>query len=284
MGRTGNTGGDIRHPEIRAGQGDTVTEGTIGSIVHVFEPTPDKFTQAMVGSKWWWAFMMDLHFIGLALLIGTVGILDLRIMGFVKQMPVAPLHQFVPWAMAGLAFNVVTGMLAFIGMPVYYTYDAAFWLKLVALMLLGLNVAAFYLTGTFDSVEHLGAGEDAPVSAKFIAGSSLLLWFAVIILAATSRCCKTASRTAPTDRRTAGQRQLTSADATLQIQKHADLMPALRRYWGYDSFRPLQEKSFQSLLEGHDTCVVMPTGGGKSLCYQLPAAMLPQQTVLVVHR
>jgi hypothetical protein len=182
MGRTGNTGGDIRHPEIRAGQGDTITEGPIGSIVRVFEPTPDKFTQAMVGSKWWWAFMMDLHFIGLAMLIGTVGILDLRIMGFVKQMPVAPLHQFVPWAMAGLAFNVATGMLAFIGMPAYYTYDAAFWLKLVALMLLGLNVAAFYLTSTFDSVEHLGAGEDAPVFAKFIAGSSLLLWFAVIIL------------------------------------------------------------------------------------------------------
>jgi len=59
-------------------------------------------------------------------------------------------------------------------------------------------------------------------------------------------------------------------------------MPALRRYWGYDSFRPLQEKIVQSLLEGHDACVVMPTGGGKSLCYQLPAAMLPQQTVLVV--
>jgi uncharacterized membrane protein len=182
MGRTSNTGGDIRHPEIRDSQGDTVTEGTIGSIVHVFEPTPDKFTDAMVGSKWWWAFMMDLHFIGLALLIGTVGILDLRIMGFAKQMPVAPLHQFIPWAMAGLAFNVATGMLAFIGMPVYYTYDAAFWLKLVALMLLGLNVAAFYLTGTFDRIEHLGAGEDAPAFAKFIAGSSLFLWFAVIIL------------------------------------------------------------------------------------------------------
>ena len=69
---------------------------------------------------------------------------------------------------------------------------------------------------------------------------------------------------------------------TACVNVEMDLLPALRRYWGYDSFRPLQERIVRSLLQKRDTCVVMPTGGGKSLCYQLPAALLSEQTVIVV--
>src|ERR1700682_1556067 len=60
-----------------------------------------------------------------------------------------------------------------------------------------------------------------------------------------------------------------------------DLLDTLRRHWGYDSFRPLQERIVRSLLDGQDSCVVMPTGGGKSLCYQLPAVMLGRTAVVV---
>ena len=69
---------------------------------------------------------------------------------------------------------------------------------------------------------------------------------------------------------------------TAGMSSETDLHAALRRYWGYDSFRPLQESIVGSLQKGHDACVVMPTGGGKSLCYQLPAAMLSGQTAIVV--
>jgi ATP-dependent DNA helicase RecQ len=66
------------------------------------------------------------------------------------------------------------------------------------------------------------------------------------------------------------------------VTPNPDLATPLRRYWGYDSFRPFQERIVRSLLAHQDTCVVLPTGGGKSLCYQLPAAILSGQTVIVV--
>jgi ATP-dependent DNA helicase RecQ len=61
----------------------------------------------------------------------------------------------------------------------------------------------------------------------------------------------------------------------------ADLLTPLQRYWGYNSFRPLQENIVRSLLAGRDTCVVMPTGGGKSLCYQLPALISGRTAVVI---
>jgi ATP-dependent DNA helicase RecQ len=60
------------------------------------------------------------------------------------------------------------------------------------------------------------------------------------------------------------------------------IFEALKRYWGYDSFRPMQERIVGSLVGGRDACVIMPTGGGKSLCYQLPAALSQDKTVVVI--
>jgi ATP-dependent DNA helicase RecQ len=60
-----------------------------------------------------------------------------------------------------------------------------------------------------------------------------------------------------------------------------DLHASLKRYWGYDSFRPMQERIVQSLMSGADAAVVMPTGGGKSLCYQLPAVALGKTVVVI---
>lgn len=60
-----------------------------------------------------------------------------------------------------------------------------------------------------------------------------------------------------------------------------DRQTALRQYFGYDSFRPGQEAVVDALLSGRDVLAVMPTGAGKSLCYQVPALCLEGTTLVV---
>jgi ATP-dependent DNA helicase RecQ len=59
------------------------------------------------------------------------------------------------------------------------------------------------------------------------------------------------------------------------------LSDALERYWGYSSFRPLQREAMDAILAGRDSIVVLPTGGGKSLCFQAPALIRDGLAVVV---
>src|SRR6476661_484483 len=61
----------------------------------------------------------------------------------------------------------------------------------------------------------------------------------------------------------------------------ADLRDAIHRHWGFTEFRPLQQEAMTAVLEDRDSLVVMPTGGGKSLCYQAPAVVRGDTTVVV---
>ena len=59
------------------------------------------------------------------------------------------------------------------------------------------------------------------------------------------------------------------------------LLQVLQTHWGYNEFRPLQREAIEAVLTGRDSVVVLPTGGGKSLCYQVPAVLMPGLAIVV---
>jgi len=131
---------------------------------------------------WVWPACETLHFVGLALLIGNVGLLDLRLLGVEKGMAVIPLNGFIRWGLAGFLINLATGIVFFVGNPAQYVSNVAFGYKLAFMALAGVNVLIFYATGLARSVEALGPGDDAPLPVKVIAAASLVLWVAVMYM------------------------------------------------------------------------------------------------------
>ena len=173
----GTTGGDIRHPEILAKGEASPAVATMGAqwILSLRYFVIDY-------SRWVWPALETLHFVGLILLVGTVGIVSVRLLGFLKKLPVAPLHRLLPWGIAGFAINIVTGFMFFVGMPFFYTFNEVFQAKIAAILLAGAILLFFYCTGTFRKWGALKADENAPAIAKLIALSSIVLWIVVVVI------------------------------------------------------------------------------------------------------
>ena len=138
--------------------------------------------------SWVWPLCETFHFFGLILLIGGVGIFDLRILGLAKGLPIDAVKKLLPWGVFGFIVCVVTGLTFVTGfeanLPIN-PYDVIAnnpWLqlKLLFIVLAGLNLLAFYLTGMSRVVDGLTLGADAPPLAKVIAGASLFFWLGVI--------------------------------------------------------------------------------------------------------
>lgn len=142
-----------------------------------------KFPAFVNAHGWTWAAAETVHFMGLCLLMGTIGAFDLRLLGIAKSLPIGPLQRLLPWGVFGFGICAATGLFFILGnfwSSNAYFNNIAFKWKMSMLVLAGLNVAVFNLSGMNRSVAMMGAGASAPIGAKLVAGASLFIWATVI--------------------------------------------------------------------------------------------------------
>lgn len=135
---------------------------------------------AFMHTTWGWPVVESLHFIGLSLLVGAVGLFDLRMLGMARGIPMQALHRLIPWGVGGYALNVTTGVMFVSSVPDQYLYNPAFQTKLALMAIAGVNVLCFY-RWVFGPVRATGATEAAPRSARVMAAVSLTCWVGIII-------------------------------------------------------------------------------------------------------
>jgi hypothetical protein len=129
--------------------------------------------------SWLWPTLEALHFVGLAVLVGGAGLLDLRLLGAFRGVPLDDIRRFMPFAIGGFAINLVSGLLFIVMAPQMYLSSGIWWAKVAFLGLAGLN-AFFFETRLSARALALGPADDTPLAFKIVGGASLFSWFAVL--------------------------------------------------------------------------------------------------------
>jgi hypothetical protein len=132
-------------------------------------------------SLWLFPAIESVHLIGMALLLGTVAAYDLRLLGFVlRRHRVSDLtRRLIPWCWLGFALQVLTGSLLFSSEAVKIYVNPAFRLKLLLILLAGVQALLFHFT-SHRKVSDWDTASSTPLSAKLSAVASLLLWTSVV--------------------------------------------------------------------------------------------------------
>lgn len=136
-------------------------------------------SQFLFGLSWLWPACESLHFLGLAVLIGGAGILDLRLLGFFRGVPLGDIKAFMPYAIGGFVVNLVTGLLFLTMQPHLYLTGAIWWFKVGFIVLAGLN-AMFFETRLSREALAADPNADTSLTLKLVGGVSLFSWFAVL--------------------------------------------------------------------------------------------------------
>jgi uncharacterized membrane protein len=143
-------------------------------------PAPNMARQLgdfVIGHTWMWPTLETLHFVGLCMLFTVVLIVNLRLLGAIKIVPVSAVYQMLPIGMIGFAVNLVTGMLFFVGIPSQYNANPVFYWKIVFVLLGGLNVMYFMLV---DDAWRTASGRDVSAGPRIAAASAIFIWVAVL--------------------------------------------------------------------------------------------------------
>jgi hypothetical protein len=130
-------------------------------------------------AKWGWPIFESLHFIGMSVLLGTVGVFDLRLLGFARWIPIAALHRLIPLGISAFVLNAVTGFCFLSATPDQYLFNLAFRWKLTFIVLAGVNVIVFYV-GVFRRLLESEPGMAPPLAARIAGGVSLCAWIGVM--------------------------------------------------------------------------------------------------------
>jgi hypothetical protein len=130
-------------------------------------------------AAWAWPLGETLHFLGLSLLMGSIGVLDLRLLGFMRGVPITVIRRFVPWAIGGFVINLLTGAYFFIVQPRYYIANPAWWPKVFLLVVAGVNVLVFErMLGP--RIDTLGPEQVPPLAFRIAGAVSLMSWLGVL--------------------------------------------------------------------------------------------------------
>ena len=113
-------------------------------------------------------------------LVGLNSAIDFRLLGFMKHLPVWAFRALVPWPVAGFLITLVTGLIFLVATPDQYLNNISWWLKMLFLMIAGLNVLLFELTQK-SKAEAMAPGADTSPVLKMIGGVSLVSWFMVLV-------------------------------------------------------------------------------------------------------
>ena len=132
-------------------------------------------------SRWIFASGEILHFVGLSLLVGGILIVDLRLLGFIRRVPIRAALAFLPFVIAGFLINLLTGIVFFSADPMMYWPSPAFKLKMFLILLAGLNALVFIVMAQRKTLS-LRDDESTGTLAKVTAGVSLSLWLCVLLL------------------------------------------------------------------------------------------------------